>query len=523
MSNGFTRGIGGSGIVACAALLGCAGGDTAGGPERVGQAAQAVGNVTLSIAAAPGTGAAQFTTDEFGATDPCCGTGTGMLYDPTGVGTLGSNPQETSCNTFLEVIEPGASTRALLTTCSAGPQPVTLPGDVDVVDALGTTRHTTFSLPSVPGINVDLVQTAVSTVQLDQTYTFLNTTTTSRNLVMVFFHDMDLLYSGGVFDPNGWQKNRGRKGPTPTSVTIMDDKRKVRVTLSSALGPSTTGVAGGYRVAQFAGDNETEDFEAPGTTGIAAGHLNGIFYTSGVAPGDTSFSNEGPGDVNGDGLTDCTAPTTGLSQWSITVPAGLTATLVTSTVFASGTDTKNYVNFGCTAKAFVGRAGNPGTVTDTQLASNAGLQTFGAASVMNSGQVGAGQRNALVQFDVNRIPQYVTIDAATLTLTVRAGYAANATVNAHPVLVPWSDATETWSSFYAQPAPQYGPILSSVITTPQTSGPVVWDVTALVAAWVVGAQPNNGILIEQGAGSTSYWTSEAANVAQRPTLNVRYE
>jgi hypothetical protein len=521
VSTGWTWGARG-GVVACAAMLGCAGGD--GGPEAVGEAAQALGGaVTLTQAPAGGPGTAQFTTDEFGAADPCCGVNTGIGYAPLGIGTLGMfgvPPAEMTCNMFLEVIEPGASTRALLTSCPAGPQPAAPTTDVT---SGGTTRHTAFTLPSVPSLTVDLVQTAVSTVQLDQTYTFTDSSGLARSLVMVFFHDIDVPYQAGFANPNGWTKNLGRRGSTPTSVTIMDDKRKVRVTLSSALGAGTAGIADGYRVAQFGGDNETEDFEAPGLTGLPAAHLNGLFYSAGAAQGNTLFTGEGPGDPDCNGLTDHPAPTVGSSQWEITVPANGSATLVTSTLLASGNDPIIYPPASSCTAGLVVQTGTSGTMIDTQLASNAGLKTYGTSTTMNAGQVGAGLRNALVQFDVSAVPASARIVGALLTLQVRPGYASNAIVNAHPVLVPWADTTETWTSFYGQPAPQYGPIVASAATQTTTSGALTWNVTSLVAAWVAGTQPNDGILLEQSAGSTSFWTSEAANVADRPKLEIKYE
>src|SRR5437868_5156295 len=70
------------------------------------------------------------------------------------------------------------------------------------------------------------------------------------------------------------------------------------------------------------------------------------------------------------------------------------------------------------------RRGLAGAVADTQIVSNADLDppngSFGASLAMITGQVGAGQRKALIKFDLGAIPAGATIDSATLTLHARS-------------------------------------------------------------------------------------------------------
>ncbi|MEO7331320.1 MAG: hypothetical protein ABI193_22280, partial [Minicystis sp.] len=82
--------------VGYASFLGCSG---EGFPDedeaRLGVAASAVQNATLSLAAGDGT--AQFTIDPYGAVNPCCGAGNAVVYDPVGPALTADN---VICNMF---------------------------------------------------------------------------------------------------------------------------------------------------------------------------------------------------------------------------------------------------------------------------------------------------------------------------------------------------------------------------------------------------------------------------------------
>ena len=48
------------------------------------------------------------------------------------------------------------------------------------------------------------------------------------------------------------------------------------------------------------------------------------------------------------------------------------------------------------------------------------------------------------------------------------------------------------------------------------------DLTGLGQSWVDGTIPNNGVLLEQSAGNTSFKSSEVAPIGDRPRLDVCY-
>ena len=81
-----------------------------------------------------------------------------------------------------------AAARELLTVCPAGPQPSATTSDT----ISGVSRQTSFALPGIPGITVDLSTQADSAVQMSQTYTFHSALAADKDVVLVFFADVDV-------------------------------------------------------------------------------------------------------------------------------------------------------------------------------------------------------------------------------------------------------------------------------------------------------------------------------------------
>jgi hypothetical protein len=512
-----------------AAVVGCSnGGFPLDDEERLGVASQEVQNATLATAGGDGT--AQFTIDPYGAVDPCCGAGNAIVYDP--VGPL--LPANVMCNMFLEVIDPAAASRALLTVCPAGPQPSATTSDT----ITGVSRQTSFSLPGIPGITVDLDVHADSAVQMSQTYTFHSTLAADKDVVLVFFADVDVPYANGVSDGNGWALNLGRRGPAPNAITIMDNTRSVRVTLSSS--PSPVGpldVLDGFRIAQFHDNNESVDFEGAGVSGVPAAHLGGLFWTAGSAPGNTSFAGEGAGDLDCNGITDHADPTVGLTQWHVHVPAGGSRTFVTKVLLESGPD--NFVSpipdtdgdgvgdpcDNCPAVPNAAQADGNGngigdacdqTCVDLRANADGWVQSAlpaknnGASQLLWSGTTAGDTRYSFIQFDLGGIPAGAIVQSAELTLaqlSVTGSFPR--AVDAHAVLAPWNEPTLRWDNM---PGP--GALLGSALNRGLVNGLYKIPLTAPRPV----ADLANGVRLSQTVDATRMYSKDWSTQPVWPPL-----
>ncbi len=139
---------------------------------------------------------------------------------------------------------------------------------------------------------------------------------------------------------------------------------------------------------------------------------------------------------------------------------------------------------------------------------------------------------ALIQFpdmigtNPGQVPPGATIVSATLTMTLSQAPNEFASNDIREAYYSWDEYTVTGASYYANAAPQYGPIAGTLpVNGPglPTSG----DATSIVQHWADG-QPNNGILlhrrdplnIEEGTYITQYSSDDAASIAVRPKMTV---
>ncbi len=169
--------------------------------------------------------------------------------------------------------------------------------------------------------------------------------------------------------------------------------------------------------------------------------------------------------------------------------------------------------------------GFQGGVSDAVLAFDPGdpsltSANFGSSIVLTTGSVGSGARQALIRFDLTPIPATALVTSASLSL-FKSANVGSGTVGIHRVLAPWSESTVTYGSF----AGAFDPLLEASLDPSSfpsgTVGSV--DLTNLVAGWVSGALPNDGILLEQPTtGRTVFGASEAAVPNPRPRLVVCY-
>lgn len=165
------------------------------------------------------------------------------------------------------------------------------------------------------------------------------------------------------------------------------------------------------------------------------------------------------------------------------------------------------------------RRGGTGDVHDAFLSGDHPTWATGDDWGMWTGLSSGGNTNhALIKPDLSPIPQGSTVVSA--TLRVRQSWSdANNLVFVHPVNAPWSEATVSLATF--DPA--------GIDPTPIASfagggsGVREIDVTGLVAGWVSGAAPNNGVaLVEPSVQRHYFFTSEVSTESSRPSLEVCY-
>lgn len=166
------------------------------------------------------------------------------------------------------------------------------------------------------------------------------------------------------------------------------------------------------------------------------------------------------------------------------------------------------------------RRGAPGEVEDAFIESHHALTNHGDDRLLRVGRAGPGQAQALLRFDLGAIPQDIVIDSATVTLFQQSNN-GQATVSAHRITAPWDEDTVTWSSF----AGAFDAAVEDSFDNGGApgAGPVSLDLTALTQAWLDGAIPNHGVLLEQSpATHTLLCSSEQEKEARRPRLTVCY-
>jgi hypothetical protein len=162
-----------------------------------------------------------------------------------------------------------------------------------------------------------------------------------------------------------------------------------------------------------------------------------------------------------------------------------------------------------------------GTVNDAQISGANTSKNYGASWNINTGEIGGGARQILLQFDPGELPPMLELAGARISLPVREAQ-GNTTISAYQVLVPWDEATVTWDSFYASPTPYEATAPFDSFDVTPTTKTVQLDITDF--AYAVGATgtPNYGVLLTQqdNGSATLFWSSDYPGPDDQPRLDV---
>ncbi|MGK3963355.1 DNRLRE domain-containing protein [Sorangium sp. So ce118] len=160
--------------------------------------------------------------------------------------------------------------------------------------------------------------------------------------------------------------------------------------------------------------------------------------------------------------------------------------------------------------------GTAGEVADADIWEAFPDYNDGHVPYNDSGLSHGARKQALYWFGLDGIPAGVTVTSA--EFGVVAYGPGDQSVRVHRIAAPWSEDAVTWNSFAAS---YDEPVEAELLWV----GPYAMaaDLTELVQAWVDGATPNHGFLVEQDPiGRTSYRSSDHPRQDDRPWLEVCY-
>lgn len=157
----------------------------------------------------------------------------------------------------------------------------------------------------------------------------------------------------------------------------------------------------------------------------------------------------------------------------------------------------------------------PSTLT-TVVADTSTAAAPTAAAALKAGTDGASTWVSGIKADLSGIPIGSTVQSATLSLDQTGCLTSCATVTASPA--DQDVATQSTGAALAAAADP-----TAIATDPgTTNGRHALDVTSAAAAWLAGANPNDGLVLTASAGGAVYASATAADTTTRPTLTITY-
>ena len=136
----------------------------------------------------------------------------------------------------------------------------------------------------------------------------------------------------------------------------------------------------------------------------------------------------------------------------------------------------------------------------------------------------ADQSYGLVRFSFSTITKNALVKDATLRLKRYDGESSalpNRKLDVYRLTSTWDPASATWSVPWARPGGDYpaSPVASSPITDNRY---YTWRLDGLVAGWVDGTMPNNGVLLKPTGLLDSRFSAFTNSDGNGPVLTVNY-
>lgn len=162
--------------------------------------------------------------------------------------------------------------------------------------------------------------------------------------------------------------------------------------------------------------------------------------------------------------------------------------------------------------------GHGAGVADAYIAGAKPAEGYGTTDHLLVGGMGAYETSTLLWFDLSDVPASSQVVSAAVTLHEMASSLA-ATLIVHRMTAPWSEADAS----FATCGGAFDPVVEANFDTggPAAAGPVSFDLSELVQAWIAGSLPNDGVMISQARGArTMLASSEHEEEDMRPSLEI---
>jgi len=172
------------------------------------------------------------------------------------------------------------------------------------------------------------------------------------------------------------------------------------------------------------------------------------------------------------------------------------------------------------------RRGALGSVSDATIKKNALTKNFGSQSSLRVSD----KEEALLRFDLGRIPASASVTKATLKLYVN-GEAGDGTIEVHRARASWNESTVTFATF----GQRFDRDALALFRVPSKNALKSIDVGPQVERWLAG-EPNHGLLLAAGLDHhprcrhqedededpTLFVSSDATSASKRPALEICY-
>lgn len=235
--------------------------------------------------------------------------------------------------------------------------------------------------------------------------------------------------------------------------------------------------------------------------------------------------------------------TGGTNRGLAMIPVGSATNTVSWYTRTEGTTSRRpqivitYTPNGCSGTTSIRDSGSE----DTYIDENAPTSNFGTGTELKNKPESSKRKHSLVKWSLASVPAGVTIDSATMGITVKTAQ-ANQVHEVHRMLTAWNEGTgatngATWNDSDGTgggfpgdwTAGTFGSGDYSATSlgniTPSSTGLKTLSITSQVQSWYSGAHTNNGVVLLSTGSSTKdakYYSSEEGTAARRPTLTVNW-
>ncbi len=141
------------------------------------------------------------------------------------------------------------------------------------------------------------------------------------------------------------------------------------------------------------------------------------------------------------------------------------------------------------------------------------------------------ENHGVLRFNLSTIPSDAFVTSAVLEMNLSTiGSANSGMAYTHRVTQPWSEMGATWDEYqagqsWAAAGGDFDPVpVAEAFIDNASPGPVEWYIKDLVAGWVDGSYPNDGLLltVSTGINNANFYSRDSADSTTHPKLTITY-